>query len=43
MYINTYDNFEDRNTWMTVKNEFFKALTLKACSDAIISMAEGKK
>ena len=41
VYFNTHDNFEDKNTWMTVKIEFFKAFTLQACSDAIISLTEG--
>ena len=41
VYFYTHDNFKDKNNWMTVKNEFFKAFTLQTCLDAIIYLTEG--
>ena len=40
-YVQTYDNLGDMNTWVTVKNEFYRAFTLQACSDVYISAVEG--
>lgn len=41
-FIQTYDNYGDQDTWVTVKNEFFRTFTLRACSDAYISVTEGQ-
>ena len=40
--VNTHDNYGDQNTWVTVKNEFYRAFKLQACSDASLSLTEGK-